>query len=85
MPHLDCGHIIHKQSNNVSFSDKIESIQYNAVLAITGAIKDTSKETLSGNIKGQNKRWLRRLCYTFTAFIIHLKSNKQVCLDVRRH
>ena len=45
-PHLDNGDVIYDQPNNTSLSDKIESVQYNAVLAITGAIRGTSKEKL---------------------------------------
>ena len=33
--HLDYGDIIYNQAYNFSFNQKIESIQYNAVLAIT--------------------------------------------------
>ena len=35
--HLDYGDIIYDQAYKVSFHQKIESIQYNAALAITGA------------------------------------------------
>ena len=42
-PHLDYGDIIYDQSNNESFCKVIERVQYNADLAITGAIKGTSK------------------------------------------
>ena len=45
-PHLDYGDVIYDQPNNSSLSDKIGSVQYNAVLAITGAIRGTSKEKL---------------------------------------
>ena len=44
--HLDYGDIIYDQAYNVSFHQKIESIQYNAALAITGAIRETSREKL---------------------------------------
>ena len=37
--HLDYVDIIYDQAYNVSFHQKIDSIQYNAALAITGAIK----------------------------------------------
>ena len=40
-PHLDCGDVIYGQSTNSSLSDKIESVQYNAMLAITGAVRRT--------------------------------------------
>ena len=38
-PHLDCGDVIYNQPNNSSLSDKIESVQYKAVVTITGTIK----------------------------------------------
>ena len=43
-PHLDYGAIIFYQSENESFRKKIESVQYNAALAITGAVQGTSRE-----------------------------------------
>ena len=43
-PHLDYGDIVYDQPNNKSLSAKIESLRCNAALAITGAIKDSSKE-----------------------------------------
>ena len=45
-PHLDYGDIICDQPFNNSFQNKIESIQYNACPAITGAIRGMSKERL---------------------------------------
>ena len=42
-PHLDFGDIIYDQTNNESFCQKLESYQYNAALAITGAIRGTSQ------------------------------------------
>ena len=38
-PHLDYGDIIYDQAYNLSFHQKLESIQYNAALAITGTIR----------------------------------------------
>ena len=43
---LDYGDILYDQAYNMSFHHKLESIQYNACLAITGAIRGTTKETL---------------------------------------
>ena len=40
-PHLDYGDVICDQPNNENFTQKIERIQCNAPLAITGAIKGT--------------------------------------------
>ena len=42
-PHLDYGYIIYDQPKNERFCQKIESYQYNAALAITGTIRDTSQ------------------------------------------
>ena len=45
-PHLDYGDIIYDQAYNLSFHQKLESIQYNASLALTGAIRGSSREKL---------------------------------------
>ena len=45
-PHLDYCDVIYDKPHNEKFTDTVESIQYNAALAITGAIKGTSKEKL---------------------------------------
>ena len=39
---IDCGDIIYDQPQNESFCEKLESVQYKATLAITGAIQGTS-------------------------------------------
>ena len=44
--YLDYGDIIYDQDYNTSFHQNIESIQYNAALAITGAVRGTSREKL---------------------------------------
>ena len=44
-PHLDYGDILYEQAY-MSFHQKLESIQYNACLVITGAIRGTSKKKL---------------------------------------
>ena len=41
---LDYADIIYDQAYNSAFHDKLESIQYNAGLVITGAIRGTSTE-----------------------------------------
>ena len=40
------GDIIYDQAYNLSFHQKLESIQYNAALAVTGAIRGSSREKL---------------------------------------
>ena len=44
--HVDYGDILYDQPNHVSFCQKIESFQYKAALAITGAIQGASQEKL---------------------------------------
>ena len=48
-PHLDYCDVIYDKTRNEKFLDTLESIQYNATLAITGAIKGTSKENWTMN------------------------------------
>ena len=43
-PHLDYGDIIYDRAYNTSFHQNIESVQYNAALAITAAVRGTSRE-----------------------------------------
>ena len=43
-PHFGFGDIIYNNSSNATFSQMIESVQYNAALAITGAIHGSSRE-----------------------------------------
>ena len=45
-PDLDYSDVVYDQPSNDAFSNKLETVQYNAALAITGAIKDTSCEKL---------------------------------------
>ena len=45
-PLVDYRDIIFDQQRNESFFDKLESIQYKAALAITGAIQGTSRDKL---------------------------------------
>ena len=45
-PLIDYGDIIYDQPQNESFCEKIESVQYKATLAITGAIQGTSRDKI---------------------------------------
>ena len=63
-PHLDYGDVIFDQAFNNSFHQRLESIQYNAALAITGAIRGTSMEKLYQELgfrSLQSRRWFRKL------------------------
>ena len=67
-PHLDYGNVIYDQPNNSCLSDIIESVQYNAALVITGAIRGTSKEKLYQELRLESLkewRWLRRMSYLY--------------------
>ena len=62
-PHL--GDIIYDQTFNESFHQRIESIQYNAAVTITGAIGGTSSEKLYQELGLESlraRRWLRKPC-----------------------
>ena len=49
-PHLDYGDTLYDQAFNLSFQQKLESIQYRACLAITGAMRGTSRDNMKWNI-----------------------------------
>ena len=49
-PHLDYGDVLYDQPNNNGLCQKIGSIQYNAALAITFAIKVTSQMKLHNEL-----------------------------------
>ena len=70
-PHLDYGDIIYEQTFNKSFHQRIESIQYNAVITITGAIRGTSSEKLYQELGLESlrpRRWLRNLCLFYKIY-----------------
>ena len=63
--HLDYGDIIYDQAYKLSFHQKLESIQYNAALALIGAIRSSSREKLYQELgleSLQLRRWYRKLC-----------------------
>ena len=45
-PHLDYGDILYDQAFNLSFQQKLESIQYSTCFVITGAIHGTSRDKI---------------------------------------
>ena len=74
-PHLDYGDIVYDRAFNESFHKNLESIQYNAAIAITGAIRGTSSEKLFQELgleSLKSRRWLRKLCLFYKIF--HKKS-----------
>ena len=74
-PNLDYGDFIYDQTNNASFCSKIESIQYNPALAITGAIRGTSQTKIYNKLgleSLRSRRWFSHLC---TLYIIKTSNN----------
>ena len=77
-PLLDYADVIYDQSSNASFSKKIESVQYNAALAITGAVKGSSREKMYQELGLEypyQRRWARRLCLLYKVFSTGQPSN----------
>ena len=70
-PHLDYGDVLCDKAFNNSFHAKIESIQYNARLAITGAIRTSSTEKVYKELSLESlqlRRWYRKLCLFYKVF-----------------
>ena len=68
---LNYADIIYDQAYNSPFHDKLESILYNACLAITGAIRGTSTEKLYQELvleSLKSRRWFRKLCHFYMIF-----------------
>ena len=65
-PLLDYADIIYDQPYNETFKGKLEAVQYNTCLAITGAIKGTFREHLYcefGLETLNDHRWSRKLSF----------------------
>ena len=68
---LDYADIIYDQAYNSAFHDKLESIQYNVCLAITGAIRSTSTEKIYQELgleSLKSRHWFRKLCHFYKIF-----------------
>ena len=78
-PHFHYGDVIYDQSYNDSFHAKLESYQYKAALAMTGAIKGSSTEKLYQELGIEHlrsRRWFRKLCLFYKI----IKSKSPPCL-----
>ena len=65
-PLLDYADIIYDKPYNELFKEKLEPVQYNACLAITGTIRGTSHERLYRKLRLEilnNRRWSRKLFF----------------------
>ena len=74
-PHLDYGDIVYDRAFNESFHENLESIQHNAAIAITEAIRGTCCEKIFQELgleSLKSRRWLRKLCLFYKIF--HEKS-----------
>ena len=72
-PLIDYGDIIHDQPQNESFCEKLESVQYTVALAITGAIKGSSREKIYQKLGFESlksRRWYKRLSCMFNIIMI---------------
>ena len=70
-PHFDYGDVIYDQSYNDSFHAKLESYQYKAALAMTGAIRRSSTEKFYQELVIEHLRsrhWFRKV-YLFYKII----------------
>ena len=70
-PYLDYRDISYDQPINNSFHDRLEYIQYNAFLAIMGAIMGTSREKLYQELALESFRlrcWYRKPCLVHKVF-----------------
>ena len=66
--HLDYGNVIYNHSFKEFFQNKLETVQYNAALAITGAIRGFSRKKLYQELgieSLKSQRWYRKLCLFF--------------------
>ena len=70
-PHLHFGDILYDQAHTALFHKKLESLQYNACLAITGAINGSLTEKLYQELDFeslQQRCWYRKLCGFYKIF-----------------
>ena len=92
---MDYGDIIFDQSQNESFWEKIESVQYKAALAITGAIQTTSRKKICQKLgleSLKSRRWYRWLSCMFKImkkealnYLINLISKCEKTIRIRNN
>ena len=67
-PHLDYGDLLYDKPNNENFQNKLEKVQYRACLAITGAIRGTSRTKLYDELGLYSlikRRWCNKLTFLY--------------------
>ena len=73
-PHFDYGDVIYDRAFNESILQRLESIHYNAAIAITWAIRGKSSEKLFQELGLEtlrSRRWFIKLCLFYK--ILHSK------------
>ena len=77
--HLDYDDMIYDEAWNETFHQKLESIQYNACLALSGAIRGSSRENFFHKLgleSLQFRHWYKKLCLFYKIF----QENKHIYL-----
>ena len=67
-PHLDYADIVYDNPGNFSFIDRLERVQYNAALAITGCIRGTSRDKIYAELGLESlfdRRYCRKMCFFY--------------------
>ena len=85
-PHLDYGDILYDSPGNSTFVQRMESIQYNAALAITGCIRGSSREKLYSELGLESladRRYSRRMCFFYKIMNGYAPSYLKECLPVK--
>ena len=85
-PHLDYGDMIYDQNFNMPFQQKLETIRYYAALAITSAIRGSSREKLYQELSLatlQQRRWYIKLCCFYK--ILKLQSREYLYSIIAIH
>ena len=76
---LDYADVIYDQAYDFSFHEKLESVQYNACMGITGTITETLLEKLYQELGLESLksiRWFRNLCHFYKiSYLFDLISN----------
>ena len=65
-PHLDYADKTYDKPDNDSFKDRVEKVQNNATLAITGAISGTSRQRIYNELGLEllaDRRWYRKMTF----------------------
>ena len=71
-PHLDYAYIIYDKLYNAIFESRLERVQYNACLAITGAIRGTNADSIYAELGLESlsaRRWYQELVFFYK--IVH--------------